>query len=204
MEVRRLSSAGLEGHLAGIASVHAAAYDSDHFTSRFTAEKLRCFNRLLIEHADFAACALSDDDVSGFVIAGPNVSAGVDAFVRMNRMYLLALLLRDPGELLTKLGVVLRRGASAWRPRQRAAGHSIASYRLLSIAVAPTAQGKGVGQRLLAALEEHLVSSRVSAYGLSVRNTNVTAIRFYERSGFVCEREGRSTSYYRKDVGLDG
>ena len=64
-----------------------------------------------------------------------------------------------------------------------------------TIAVAPYAQGRGVGTRLLRALTEHAVRSGARSLLLEVRADNAPAIALYEREGF--ERVSVRRRYYQ-------
>ncbi len=64
-----------------------------------------------------------------------------------------------------------------------------------TIAVAPAAQGRGVGRRLLDALVDGARAEGASALLLEVRADNEPALRLYSRSGF--ERIGVRRRYYQ-------
>ena len=64
-----------------------------------------------------------------------------------------------------------------------------------TLAVAPAAQGSGLGGRLLTALLGEAARRRAPAVSLEVRADNVPAQRLYERHGFV--RTGVRRGYYR-------
>jgi ribosomal-protein-alanine N-acetyltransferase len=64
-----------------------------------------------------------------------------------------------------------------------------------TVAVAPAAQGSGVGARLLAALLDEADRRDEAAVLLEVRADNEPAIRLYERHGF--ERLGLRRGYYQ-------
>jgi ribosomal protein S18 acetylase RimI-like enzyme len=66
--------------------------------------------------------------------------------------------------------------------------------RLYSIATAPTARGRGIGARLLAAAEEAARTRGCRALRLEVRVDNAAAIALYERTGYRCF--GRYAGYY--------
>jgi ribosomal protein S18 acetylase RimI-like enzyme len=70
----------------------------------------------------------------------------------------------------------------------------------LSIATDPSAQSRGVGAALLAALEQRLVARGVKRYGLSGRMDNPRAVDFYRRNGFTVEKEQLGSLYYAKDL----
>lgn len=63
-----------------------------------------------------------------------------------------------------------------------------------TVAVAPVAQGLGLGRRLLTALLEEAAGRAVTQVFLEVREDNAAALSLYERSGFA--RVGRRRGYY--------
>lgn len=63
-----------------------------------------------------------------------------------------------------------------------------------TLAVAPAAQGQGLGSRLLGALLDEASRRRHRTVSLEVRADNLTAQRLYDRHGFV--REGVRRGYY--------
>ncbi|MDP9497982.1 MAG: ribosomal protein S18-alanine N-acetyltransferase [Actinomycetota bacterium] len=67
-----------------------------------------------------------------------------------------------------------------------------------TLAVAPEAQGRGLGDRLLTALLDEAARRRAPAVSLEVRADNRAAQRLYERHGFV--RTGVRRGYYRRGV----
>jgi len=71
--------------------------------------------------------------------------------------------------------------------------------RLYSLATAPQARGRGVGKRLLAALERKVRERGLTRLRLEVRTQNAGAIRLYENAGYV--RYGLRAQYY--DDGSD-
>jgi len=72
--------------------------------------------------------------------------------------------------------------------------HGSAQARLYSIAVAPEAQGLGLGARLLGAAERAARRRGRRVLGLEVRVDNPAAIALYERRGY--RRVGRRARYY--------
>lgn len=67
---------------------------------------------------------------------------------------------------------------------------------VMTIATAPEFRGKGVGKRLLAAMEERLTEKHLQWLTLEVRPSNAAAIRLYETQGF--REVGRRPRYYKK------
>ncbi|MGE3812206.1 MAG: ribosomal protein S18-alanine N-acetyltransferase [Candidatus Nanopelagicales bacterium] len=68
-----------------------------------------------------------------------------------------------------------------------------------TIAVAPRAQGRGLGRELLDALVDEARARGCTQLFLEVLHTNDAAVRLYERAGF--ESQGRRRDYY--GPGLD-
>ena len=66
--------------------------------------------------------------------------------------------------------------------------------RLYSLAVAPTAHGRGVGSRLLRAAEAAAAARGADCLRLEVRADNISAIRLYERRGY--RSIGHRPNYY--------
>ncbi len=66
---------------------------------------------------------------------------------------------------------------------------------ILNLAVARLARRGGEGSALLTAVLEEFRARAVSRVFLEVRESNVTAITFYERRGFC--KTGRRAGYYR-------
>jgi ribosomal protein S18 acetylase RimI-like enzyme len=138
--------------------------------------------------------AAEDPETFGFVTSD---DAGIAGFVlvtaaprRLERrtimgnpgiwLRLVAVASRSPG--LAAAG--LRRFLAAGRPTVREGRDADPRLRLLDIAVARRAQGRGHGRLLLAAALEEAWHRGFDAIGLSVLDDNADAVRLYERAGF--------------------
>ncbi|HRC40645.1 MAG: ribosomal protein S18-alanine N-acetyltransferase [Nostocoides sp.] len=66
---------------------------------------------------------------------------------------------------------------------------------IMTVAVAPEAQGRGVGRMLLQELETRSIARGATAMMLEVRADNAAAIGLYERAGFELIRRRRR--YYQ-------
>ncbi|MFL6151512.1 MAG: ribosomal protein S18-alanine N-acetyltransferase [Ornithinibacter sp.] len=66
---------------------------------------------------------------------------------------------------------------------------------VMTIAVAPGAQGRGVGGRLLDELERRARARGAASVMLEVRADNAAALRLYERAGFMLQSTRRR--YYQ-------
>lgn len=194
MKVVRVDGSNCQKYLDGMAEIHKGAYSHDHFSSSFSEAKLREYNECLVRYSDVTLVALSDDQVTGFIISGRGVWKGVREFKENNRIYLLGRLAARPWTALNKVRIAL---ISKIVPQH----DSFASYRLLSIATRAGRQSHGIGRTLISALEQELVSCNIPMYGLSVKKDNQRAVRFYERHGFHSEKEAFGSVYFVKKVG---
>ena len=70
---------------------------------------------------------------------------------------------------------------------------------ILSLAVAPLARRRGVGAALLGHLIAQREAQNISTIWLDVAADNVTAIRLYEKAGFIVS--GHRPHYYRRAGG---
>lgn len=181
-------------YLSHVAMIHKLAYHRGHFSSCFSVSKLEEYYANLIANSDISLVAIDEDEqCAGFVIAGYSVSQGTRKFTRDNKIYLAMLLLLNPSILLTKLhGRVCSLVGSSEA--------SFAKFRLLSISVNPSSQSSGVGSAMLTFFEERLREMNVDYYGLSVKGDNTNAIRFYEKNGFIEEKEDMGSRYFYKLV----
>lgn len=193
IEIVELTLENFHSFASDIARIHASAYSHGHFTSTFGAAKLKEYNVFLLKNSDISLAAVENGRVVGFAISGTAVSRGVAAFTQENRGFLIGKLLTHPQFLVAKVYGKIKARISP-------APASPARYRLLSIATDPMSQSKGVGAKILAALEERLKSNAVKCYGLSVRANNPRAVDFYRRNGFIEEREFLGSLYFRKDL----
>jgi GNAT superfamily N-acetyltransferase len=62
--------------------------------------------------------------------------------------------------------------------------------------VVPGLRGRGIGGRLLAFVEEHLVASGFGCLEINVDGDDVDARRFYERHGYRNQEPGESDPMY--------
>lgn len=194
MQVQLIDKGNLDAVLDDVANIHASAYSAGHFTSNFSFEKLKEYNRNLIENSDMTLVAKDGERVVGFLISGVAVSQGVKKFTQNNRLYLIWMLLGRPWTLVNKVAGMLHTLLLPVQP-------SSAKYRLLSIATRPGSQSHGVGKLLMESLERELRKHGVSSFGLSVKKKNVRAVKFYKENGFELESEHLGSLYFRRDLG---
>lgn len=177
-----------------IAKIHIDSYSGGHFTSGFSLNKLSEYYLCLVEASDLSFVAVENDEVLGFVISGVHLADGVKKFIVENRFWLLLQLLKRPKILYEKLVEFLGGVFHISKPSE-------AKFRLLSIATDPRVRSLRVGSAMLKFLERELIARNINIYGLSVRDLNISAIRFYERNGFLIESNYLGSSYYIKSIG---
>lgn len=194
MQIKVITEDILPTHISSIAAIHKNAYHNDHFTSTFSIGKLEEYYSFLIKNSDLPLIALNDQgDCIGFIISGTTVSKGIQEFIRVNRMYLIGVMFRNPTFLIQKFYF---KAYALFKPSRP----SSAKFRLLSISVNPAFQSTGVGGFMLNFFESRLASMNIDSYGLSVRSNNTRAVQFYVNNGFVKEKEYLSTTYFYRDI----
>lgn len=193
MKIQILDKHSTDKYIHQIAEIHSQAYSSEHFTAGFSPAKLSEYNKQLILASDISIIALDGENLAGFILAGENISSGVRNFTDQNRLWLIFQLLKRPIIFMGKMAALIQSKVSPTKPSQ-------AKFRLLSIAIRPSAQSKGIGARMLAFLETELAQRNIYTYGLSVKQSNIGAIRFYEQNGFTLEKSFLGSSYYVKHI----
>jgi len=180
-------------YIDAIAEIHHLAYDDGHFTSLFSLGVLKNYYLELISYSDVTIVVIDDNRVVGFLISGQHVSKGIASFIKHKRFYLANILLRNPRFLFQKLVTTFYSKLFSSTPTK-------ASFRLLSIAVSSQIQSNGAGAFLLAELEALLKRENIAEYGLSVRLSNIRALNFYIKNGFVLEKSSNGTCYMIKGL----
>lgn len=78
----------------------------------------------------------------------------------------------------------------------------VSPYRLLSITVANKMKGKNVGKILLDNFEDELGKMGVKKYTLSVKQSNLRAVKFYHKNGFCIQKQTDTGIYMYKILSL--
>jgi ribosomal-protein-alanine N-acetyltransferase len=97
------------------------------------------------------------------------------------------------GEPPTRLALVAEAGSSALSGFL-VARHTPPEWELENMVVAPTARRMGIGKQLMDALLFQAQQTSSDAVFLEVRESNMSARRFYEKLGF--RENGRRKAYY--------
>lgn len=178
--------------LHGVARVHLASFPVSAMT-RLGREAVRRYYLWQLEgpHEHYFRGAWEDGGLVGFCVSG--ISRGALAgYLRANRAYLGVQLLLRPwlwgSELVReRVRTALRSLGRRRHPGEglnAAASTGPRSWGILSIAVHPAVQGKGVAQLLMMDAEEEARRRGFSQLHLTVATENHRAVRFYEKLGW--------------------
>lgn len=180
--------------LAAVAVLHLRAFP----TSALTALGIEAVRRYYLwqltgPHEVTALGVMVDDRLAGFCFGGVFRGA-LGGFLRANRAFLMGRVLTRPWllgnplfreRLSTGLTVLRRIGRRPLASPRPPATPDVRSFGILAIAVDPATQGGGVGRCLIEAAEQHARQRGFSQMHLSVHPSNIQAIGFYERTGWV-------------------
>lgn len=177
-------------HLKQIAAVHSAAFPSSALTKLGPEIVSRYYEwQLNGPHDVVALGAKIDGDLAGFCFGG-RFHGAMTGFLSKNRWYLAFRLFTQPWliglpEIRDRLQYAFRiifkrpiKSQNTFIP------YTTPSFGILSIAVNPTYQGKGIGKLLMRAEELAAIKRGFLHMHLTVSTKNNQAIRFYENLGW--------------------
>ena len=190
-----LNASNINEYIDQIAVIHKNAYHKNHFTSNFSSDKLEEYYIYLLNNSDLSIAYIDQENnhCLGFIIAGKSVSKGIAQFISKNQVYLFKIMLKHPSFLLEKVYTKLYTKIKSSKPTK-------AKFRLLSISVDKSIHSKGIGKSMLDYFEKELLKLDIHCYGLSVRNTNTRAIKFYKKNHFIEEKQYMGSIYYYKEI----
>jgi ribosomal protein S18 acetylase RimI-like enzyme len=185
-----------EGRLGDIARLHVDAFP-DSVLGRLGVEAVRrnYHWQLTGPHELTALVATEGDAVLGFIFGGIFRGSTI-GFVKTQKWFLLRRVLTHPGILGRSVGwhrlalaarLLLRRAPAT--QIERPDGVPRRSFGVLAIAVAPDAQGRGVGGRLMKVAAERARAANFVGMHLTVHPENTSAVTFYRNLGWVEVRE---------------
>jgi len=187
--------------VAEIVTVHLQGFEG-FFLSYLGRDFLALLYRSLLEDRDGILIVYEENQrIAGFV-AGVSCQAGF--YERILRRRALGFGWAAMGALLRRPAIAPRLLRALRRPAE--ARRDSAEASLMSIAVRPENQGKGIGRELMRAFQEALVARRIRAFCLTTdRDNNERAHRFYRKLGLrlVTEYvtpEGRAMTEYHRNL----
>lgn len=178
-----------------VASVHLAAFPSSALTKLGFGAVRRYYEwQLKGPHQCLAIGFFEYDILLGFSFGG-KFKAATSGFIHKNRGYLILNVIVRPWLIANPLILDrLKVALAALRKTRRQVRHPAESKRessrgnvftILSIAVSPEFQGKGVGHDLMIHSENFAKEHGYNQLHLTVHPENVQAVSFYEKYGFI-------------------
>jgi ribosomal protein S18 acetylase RimI-like enzyme len=197
--------------LRSVALLHQAIFPGQLLTMLGTRLLVRFYYEFATGEESLALVAVADGVPVGFVAATRDKAA---LFRRFYRTSLLSLALT--ASMRPRIWSMLWRGSAARRTQLRYVLRSLFGRahtpspsrlaaddvtvdiptRLMSIGVASAWRGTGLAEKLVNVLCERLRDNGVDVVGLSVRQENARAIRYYDRTGWIVHKRTDSGVYY--------
>ena len=179
--------------LRAVSHIHKIAWKEDHFSSKLNKKLLVSYYAYLLN--DNKYCYVANDNqnrILGFVAGGENTGKSIKKFIQDFTIEIIVVLIRNPQFILSKLMNLLKNGNKAFIPPSKA------KIRLISIAVDPLCNQKGIGEGLITYFENEVRKDNIGMVGLSVKKSNTKAINLYFKLGWEIERDEKSAYYLLK------
>lgn len=181
------------------ARIHRTAFP-DSLITALGPEAARRYYRWLLQgpHDSVGIAALDDGELAGFLVGG-RFQGAVSGYMRANRPFLIGRMLLRPWLIARPdffrkvswrtLKRTFRRSAppSGLNSTLNSTSKPRRSFGVLSIAVDPARQGRGVGAALMIEAERQAREQGYDAMDLTVAPTNAAAVRLYEKLGWSRE-----------------
>ena len=187
----------LPGDLEQIIQIHLESFTGFFLTFLGHDFLALLYTGILNDPDGLVLVAASDGQLEGFV-AGVTHQSGFYGRLIKKRKWAFAL--ATLGALFKRPAIVSRLARALKRPAE--ASQSAAEACLMSIAVRPEAEDRGIGKQLIEAFCQEMTERGVSAVCLtSDRDNNERVNRFYQKCGFSLSRtfvtpEGRAMNEY--------
>lgn len=177
MNVRLINKLDNES-LKKVAEIHKYNYPNDHLTSHFSVDLLIDYYSLIAESSEFIYLAFHDNKVVGFSFLGYSFSKILPSLIRKNIFKLLLLFLKKPMFLFGfVINMLLSRKYNL---------NTTSNIRLISITVDKRYKVHRIGNKLISAINSLQINKTLNV-GLSVKASNIAAVNFYIKNGFLIE-----------------
>lgn len=172
-----------------VARIHVASFPNSSLSKLGHEAVKRYYIQQMDESNDCVAVgAFHNNSMVGFIFAG--IFRGVlTGFVKKNRWFLVGRVLTHPWLVLNPM---FRDAIKLALKKLKNKKHSTATsginrqeFVVLSIAVDPKAQQKGIGQLLMDYIEDVAITRGFKKMVLTVNPLNAKAIRFYEKNNWA-------------------
>jgi len=179
-----------------ICELHLRSLDKNHFTSTFNSKLLVKYFQKLLRENKYSYLATEENNSSpvAFLIAGYKTNKAINEFIKENIAPVFFTLLRNPQFITEKIFELFRELFSVSKKIE------LTKLQLYLIEVDPAHRKKGFAKELISNFEKELKKDKVYYYGLSVRKTNVEAIKFYSKSNFEVENTNGTSIHYTKEI----
>ena len=202
--------------VADIAFLHKKLFE-DHLLGMMPVGLLKKFYNSFLYNENIFICAEIDNQIVGFVLGGlgGSIAKCKKDFLHKNFIHFGLNILIRPRALRMVLKTHFQKNTP---PIDNQVVKKTARLRLLSIGVDNSYQGKGIAALIVKKFEETLLErddlrkvlsdssiendSAFIQYGLSVHKTNIKAIRFYYKLGFMDEKETKNGLFLYKMISL--
>jgi len=194
--------------LKSVAKIHKESYPKDHFLNELSLYLIKNYYESFLKYPCIFLVSVRSEKICGFVLGGRRdilVRAKND-FIRENKykigLYVISNLfsVKFMRKFLPRFVNLLKTGLFKRFHKINSPEPQMSSYTLLSIAVANEMKGKNTGKILLYNFENELAKLGVEKYTLSVKKSNIPAIKFYYKNGFRIKKKNLTAIYLYKKI----
>ncbi|MFH1759692.1 MAG: GNAT family N-acetyltransferase, partial [bacterium] len=177
-----------ESDLSDIAAIHVSSFHYSAFTAMGEKVVRRYYKWLLMGPHEVAAKGVFlNNKLAGFCFGGIFYGA-TSGFLRKNQLYLAFTVLFQPWLVFNSIirtrilqGLCILKRYAKPKSQDQIKGKKIKKeYTILSIAVNPKSQTKGIGRMLMEDSEKIAVKGGFKKMKLTVSPQNINAVKFYE------------------------
>jgi ribosomal protein S18 acetylase RimI-like enzyme len=173
-------------HINDVIKIHKSTFDKNHFSIYFNKDLIINYFEYLLKYNEYNFIISHQNKIAGYVIAGYKSAEAISKFQKINWLKLSFVLLTHPRFIFEKLNEIFAKDITKTNPR------------IFIIGISAEYKGASLGKYLIEYLEEQFKRNNIKEYGLSVRRTNLKAINFYKKSGFVSEAENSKSIFLKK------
>lgn len=179
-------------NIAEIASIHKQIF-GNHFLGLLPRKLIARYYQCFLNEKEniFLVCKNENEEVCGFVLGCHTATITFCRNIFIKRNFL-------------RLGFAMLVTPKIWkmifsRLKRQQLDVRECAFSLLSIGIREDMKRHGIGTQLIKDFEAAINKDKYPQYGLSVQKTNISAIQFYLKCGFVQDFETANLLFFRKD-----
>jgi len=189
-----------------IAKIHKESYPEDHFLNELGLFLINKFYKSFLKYPTIFLVCIKCKKICGFILGLEShiLTKAKHDFIKENqrglvvcvihRIFSIKFILKFLPRFINLIKDLLYK-----RLKQRNTSTSSENFFiLLSIAASNEVRGRGVANFLLDNFEKKLKEDDVKKYALSVRKSNLRAVKFYKKKNFYIEKENKTKIYMCK------